>query len=114
MSSFDAISVARRHLLLSKLAGVMQLPAMLGSKAGVAAKTIGGAAGKGLGALSVPGEVIGGAKTVGRRVSGMAEGLANPFGPPQDVKSLTASRFRNAKMLRTRGMPQAPGGGFRT
>ena len=31
MSSFDAISVARRHLLLSKLAGVMQLPAMSGS-----------------------------------------------------------------------------------
>lgn len=92
----------------------MELPAAVGSKMGALGKTVKGVAGKGLGLLSVPGEAIGGARTVGRRVSGMAKGLANPFGAPQDVKSLTASRFRNAKMLQTRGMPQAPGGGFRT
>jgi len=128
MSSFAASSQRQARRLqvldeLTKLSGFNPmspggLPATVGTKSRAVSSLVGGGLGKGLGTVgtlaSLPGEIISGAKTVGRRVSSMAQGLLNPFGQPGDIKSMVASRFRGRKYLAPRGMPQAPGGGFRT
>jgi hypothetical protein len=115
MRSFDPISVARRHQLLSKLAG-FQMPAAVGSRVGAAGKVIGGVAGKSFGVLGTAKDAIQGGGVVKQRVKGIAAGLSQPYSPPTDPKMLMASRFRNARLLQnqTRGMAHAPGGGFRT